>query len=166
MDRLDSSLNGQVGWRRVALIWLVLSPCAVGLGSSTWALHLLQHPGCEQLAGERFAQECEPRLGSGFLVVAVLAVLAAVPVAVLFAALQRWRAARKPDKPFHSWRRIAAVWCICAAALLGTFNDLLPHGGGTYRFVSQMVLLAGAVVFGLVDMRRRPVTRRFDPPRA
>jgi hypothetical protein len=39
VDRLDSRLNRQMGWRRVALIWLVFCLMAVGLGSSTWALN-------------------------------------------------------------------------------------------------------------------------------
>jgi hypothetical protein len=55
------------------------------------------------------------------------------------------------------------MWCICAAALLGIFNDLLPYGRGTYSLVAQLPLLAGAVVFWLVDHRRRPLTRRDSP---
>lgn len=160
MDRLDSWLNGQVGWRRIALIWLVVCPMAVVLGSSTWALNSLRHLGCQQLAGDRFIRECELRLGTGFLVVAALSVLAALPLAWLLAAWQVWWAARKPGRTSFSWCRIASAWCLSAALLLTTFADQQPYGRRTYYFVAQWVLIAGAVVFWLVDTRHQQLTRR------
>ena len=146
------------------LTWLWFCPLAVALGTSTWALNSLQHPGCEQLAGERFIAECEPRLGTGFLGVAALSVLAAVPFAVLVAVLHRWWAARRPGRAYISWCGVVAGWCLGVGLLLGNFDGQLPHGGRTYYFVVQWVLLAGAGVFGLTDARRRRPLR-IDPPR-
>lgn len=109
MDRLDLWLNGQVGWRRVAVTWLNFWPLAVGLGSLDRTFHAWRHPGCQQIAAERFIQECEPQLGAGFLVVAVLSVLAALPLAWLLAAWQVWRAA--PE----AWQTILFLvqGCLC-----------------------------------------------------
>lgn len=166
MDRLDSWLNGQVGWRRVALTWLVFCPMGVTFGSLTQASIALQHPGCEQLAGDRFIQKCEPRLGAGFLVVAALSVLAVVPFAVLLAVLQRRWARRNPGRPFLSWCRIAFVWCLSAAGLLSTFSDQQQYGSGTRQSLSLSagLLLVAAAVFFLLEMRRRRSTRT-DAPR-
>ena len=164
VDRLDSWLNDQVGWRRLAINWLILCPVAVALGSSTSSEISLRHPGCEQLAGQRFIQECEPRLGTGFLVVVVVSVLAAVPLAGLLAVWQRRRAARNPRRPFHSWSKIAAIWCLSTAPLLTTFADQQPYGRRTYYFVAGWVLIAGAVVFWLIETRRHQRLSRGNAP--
>ena len=164
MDRLDSWLNDQVGWRRLAITWVTLCPVAVALGSSTWSEISLRHRGCEQLAGQRFIQECEPRLGTGFLVVVVLSVLAAVPLAGLLAVWLRRRVARNPGRPFHSWSKIAAIWCLSAAPLLSTFADRQPHGRSTYYFIAGWALIAGAAVFWLLETRRYQRRSRGNAP--
>ena len=149
----------------MALAWLVLGPMAVTFGSLTQASIALHHPGCEQLAGDRFIQECEPRLGTGFLVVAVLSVVAVVPFALLFSVLQRRWAARNPGKAFLSWCRIAFVWCLSAAGLLDTFSEQQLYGSGSRQSLqlSAGVLLVAAAAFFLLEMRRRRSTRTAAP---
>jgi len=164
VDRLDSWLNDQVGWRQLAITWLVFCPVAVALGSSTWSEISLRHPGCEQLAGQRFIHECEPGLGTGFLVVVVLSVLAAVPLAALLAVWQRRRVARNRERSFHSWSKIAAIWCLSAAPLPSTFADQQPHGRHAYYFVAGWVLIAGAAVFWLLETRRYQRRSRRNAP--
>ncbi|MBO0831680.1 MAG: hypothetical protein J2P28_01835 [Actinobacteria bacterium] len=94
--------------------------------------------------------------------VAVLSVLAAVPVAALLALYQRWWATRSPGRLLLSWRKIAFLWCMSADALLFTVADQLPYGRRAYYFDAQWVLIAAAVVFFLMDARRQRLTRR-DP---
>jgi hypothetical protein len=120
-----------------------------------WGWFALQHPGCEQLSGAKFTQECEPRLGAGFLVVAAVSVVAAGPFAVLLAVVQRWWAARNPGKHFLSCCKIACLWCLSAAPLLDTFIDQVPSGRRNYYFDAELVLIAAAAVFFLADVRRR-----------
>ena len=160
MDRLDSWLNRQTGWRRAAVLWVVLCPLAVGLGSSLWP-------------------------GTAFGEVAALSVLATVPFAGLAAVAQlRWQA-RNPQKPQQSWRMCVAMWCLAGSVLLGTLTDRplgrpLPascepvvvsralsvacsqHPDHIHHVVwlVQLALLAGAVVFWLLAVRRSSKIRR------
>jgi len=157
VDRVDSWLNGQVGWHRVALTWLVLCPSAVAGGSLLRAFRSLGRPGCEQLGGARFAQECEPRLGAGFLAVAAISVLAAGPLAGLLAVYQRWWAGRNPGKPFFSWRRIGSIWCLMTALLLNNLFDRPPHNQALE--LSGWILIAASAAFLLLEMRHRRLTR-------
>jgi len=143
----------------MALAWLVVCPMAVTLCGLTQAFIALHHAGCEQLAGEEFIRQCEPRLGTGFLEVVALSVLAVVPFAVLLAVWQRRWAARKPGKPFFSWRSIGAIWCVSAGPLLSNFADQVPHAGRTSYFAAQLVLMAGAVGFAIAETRRRRLAR-------
>jgi len=126
VDRLDSWLHRQVGWRRAAVNWIMVCPLAVGLGRDIWP-------------------------GTAFPLVTVLSVLAAIPFAGLAAAAQlRWQA-RHPGVPHPSWRMCVAMWCMTGSLLIDT--SPLHHSPGVIWHV-QLALLAGAVVFWLLALRQ------------
>jgi hypothetical protein len=139
VDRVDAWLNGQVGWRRGALIWLLACLPCVDVGCGIWALFT---PGT---AG----------LGTGFLEVVGWSFLAAVPFAGLVAAAQRRRVARGSGMPFFSWRFIVSLLCIVSAVLPAELTDQQPYWHRIHREVGlwQMVLLLAAMVFLLLAVR-------------
>ena len=126
----------------------MVCPLAVGLGSSTW-------------------------LGTAFLDVAALSILAAIPFAVLAAAGQlKWQE-RNPGKPYPSWRMTVAMWCITASLLLGTLTDRsLPassqqpysHGIHQVVWIVESALLAGAFVFLVLATRQWSKVRNNGTP--
>ena len=140
MDRVDSWLNSQVGWRRAILIWLTVCPAAILAGCGVWALVT---PGA---AG----------LGTGFVEVVVCSVIAVVPFAWLATVVQRRRVARGLSMPFFSWRLSASVVSMTAAVLPGVLFDQQPYWHHIHRAVdlSQMVFLIAAVVLFLLAARR------------
>jgi hypothetical protein len=128
VDRLDSWLHRQVGWRRAAVNWVMVCPLAIGLGKDIWQ-------------------------GAAFVEVAALSVLAAIPFAGLAAAAQlRWQA-RHPGKPYPSWRMWAAMWCLTGSLLI----DVLARPGHRMPSAvwhAQMVLLGGTFVFWVLAVRQ------------
>jgi len=114
-----------VGWRRVAVLWVMVCPLA-GLGGIIWP-------------------------GTALLEVAALSVLVAGLAA---AAHRRWQT-RNPGKPYLSWRMCVAIWCTTAGVLLSSLTDQPFGGPspGVVWFM-QLALLGGAVVFWLLARRR------------
>jgi L-asparagine transporter-like permease len=155
VDRLDAWLNSQAGLLRVMLVWLLLCPLAVGLGTSSFDLFTLG----------------VPRPGIVFVLVAALSVVTAIPVAGLVVAAQRKRQelrrrqGQNSGPPLFSWRMGVAMWCVAAGVLLGTLIDQQPHGRGSALVIwlVQLALLAGAVVFWLLEVRRKQLSDGKTP---
>jgi hypothetical protein len=146
VDRLDSWLNSQVGWRRAVLIWLQLSIPLIGCGCSLWSLIT---PGV-------------PGLGLGFLEAVAWSVLAAALATGIVLAVEHSRATRHSDRPVLSWRFSAAMLCMTAQALLGELTNQQPYWPRIHRVVDivSMVLILGGLTFGIEAARRYRRLRR------
>ena len=128
------------------LIWLVLCPAAVVVGSGIWSLFIADVAG----------------LGPGFFEVAALSVLAAAPIACLAAAAQHRWAARNAGRAAFSWRICVGIWCLAAGTLLAILTDQQPYWHRIHRYVglSQMALfIAAAALLALAASRRRRLSR-------
>jgi hypothetical protein len=141
VDRLDSWLNSQVGWRFAVLAWLATWPAGVLLVSFSWSLGTGNVPG----------------LGLPSVEAVALSLPAAVPFAVLVIALRRWRTARHSNKPALLWRGFVGALFMMAAALLElSFTDLQSDRLHNHHVVwlVPLVLWLCALVF-LADAVRR-----------
>jgi hypothetical protein len=110
VDRLDSWLNGQVGWRRAVLVWMQLCPWAVQVGVPAWAFFT---PGT-------------PRFDLVLLEVLGWSVLAAALLTAAILALRGSIAARYSAKPMISVRLFLAALFMVAAYLLQLFIEGQP----------------------------------------
>jgi hypothetical protein len=131
MDQLDLWFDRQVGWRRSVLTWLQMSPAAVMLGCSAWAFLT---PGA---AGP----------GLSFLEVTACSLLAAIPLACVFAMVQCRRAALHGNRPVFSWCMYAGTLCIMTVVLLNLLTNQQPYWPHIHRvigLVSVPLALAGA----------------------
>jgi len=149
VDRLDTWLNAQRGWRRLLLMiatWygstLVLCRGVWGLSTSEFTL---------------------PTLDA--IVIAVIAVPGTVCIGLALAAnyARSTRNARrkKGQPPFFMWRMTVAQWLLSFALLTTVFIPLYSHHKTV--FALQMISLAG---FYLLILEIRRYTDRFTRPRA
>ena len=146
MDRLDTWLNRQRGWRLVMIHWVYLLPAVVALGLSSYG-------------------EFGPQISDGvpvLLAVAGCSAVAAAPFAAF--AMQLFRLRRQP----LSWRIAIGVMLAPCALILNVIETLRvvwsPH---THQVVwaGSMLLLTIGVVFLLIPAARKS-TLRDDAGRA
>jgi hypothetical protein len=152
VDRLDSWLNSQVGWRRAVLIWLQMSIPLIGCGCSLWALIT---PGV-------------PGLGLEFLAAVAWSALAAALATGIVLAVEHSRPTRHRDRPALAWWFSAATLCMTAQALLGELTNQQPYWPHIHRVVDivSMVLILAAVTFCIEGARRYRRLRRGVVPAA
>jgi hypothetical protein len=149
VDRLDTWLNAQRGWRRLLLMiatWyastLLLCCCAWMLSTSDFALPALDAT-----------------------VIAILAIPATICLGSAMAANYA-RGARNPRRkkgqpPFFMWRTAVGLWLIPFYVLIGFLSPFRAHHRTV--FVLEIILVGGYLL--LVAETRR-YTDRFTRPRA
>jgi hypothetical protein len=115
VDRFDTWLNAQRGWRRLALIGAALYAPTVTIGFCSW------------LGFELWAAEASPDPTLSALAICAI-VLLGVPVALGLGSVRELiyaREARNPRRkkalpPFLTWRNTALFWLMFATFLLAT----------------------------------------------
>ena len=139
VDRLDSWLNSQAGWRRAVLVWLQMWPPAIMFGCTFWSSTMTGAPGP----------------GLEFFGVVALSVLAAVPLAGAMVPVLRWRVARN-GRPVFSWCMYAGTLCMMAEVLLNELTDQQPYWHHIHRAVGlvSLALALGAAGFSFEAIRR------------
>jgi hypothetical protein len=147
VDRVDSWLNRQRGWRRGLLGWLHMYGLTIMVGSALWSLF---GPGT-------------PGLGLAFLRVTGWSALAAAPLTGLIAFLQGTRTGKRS---VFSWRVSAAALFFLSAAELNVLTDQQADWPRSHRAVGLVTLLLMAISFTFVLMAvsryRRHGTRLAD----
>jgi hypothetical protein len=125
VDRVDSWLNRQVGWRRAVLAWLKVCPVMIMVAVPVWYVGT---PGIQRPSLE-------------FAAVAPWFLLAAVPLAGVSVRLQRDRPIGPMERPVFSWCTYAATLCWMAFVLLNVLTDWAVRP--QYWRVSYVLLWAG-----------------------
>jgi hypothetical protein len=148
VDRFDTWLNAQRGWRRLLLMIATWYASTLLLCCSVW-----------MLSTSEFAL---PALDA--TVIAVLAIPATICLGSAMAANYARRARnprrKKGQPPFFMWRTAVGLWLIPLDLLIG-FGPLREHHRTV--FVLEMILVGGYLL--LVAETRR-YTDRFTRPRA
>ena len=149
MDRLDTWLNAQRGWRRLLLMIATWYGSTLAISYGIWGL-----------STSEFAV---PALD--IAVIAVLAIPGAVCIGSVLATIYA-RRARNPRRkkglpPFFMWRTTVGLWLLSSELLLGVFEPAprAPHVG----YLAD-VDLAGRL-FPARTERHRRYTDRFTRPR-
>ena len=153
MDRFDTWLNAQRGWRRLALIGAALYAPTFMVGFYTWL-------GFDLWAAGASGDPTWPALA--------LCVVLAAPVAVGLGSISAMiyaRQARNPGRkkgllPFLMWRTTALFWLMLATSLSATL--VADHGSSTttHRLLGGLQLLFAIALFALcVEILR--YSRRF-----
>jgi hypothetical protein len=157
VDRLDTWLNAQRGWRRLALTAAAGYAPLVMVGFYSWL--------CLGLwAREGFR---DPTLAA-LAVCAILAVPAAVGLssigAMLYARQARNPRRKKAPLPFLMWRMTALFWLMLVSSVSGTFATDQGSSTATHRDVGglELVFAIAVIAMFLETLRYR---RRFTRPR-
>lgn len=144
VDRLDSWLNRQTGWRRAVFIWLQMCPLAIMIANVII----------------EFTHALPPWPGLESLAVVACSLVGTVLLAGLFVLLHRSPAGRHLG-PVLSWRRGAALYLLMFASVF------IYSYAFWYVFV---IFLLGSVVLMIDDERRSrrpfgtsPVLRNREP---
>jgi hypothetical protein len=132
VDRLDSWLNRQIGWRQAVLMWVHLCPPAAMIGFGLWGL---LGPG-------------SPEPGLTFVKVGAVSVLAAVPVAVILVSARHVRVARIGGKPAFLWRASAALLLWSGALILNLAAEQLEGWSRFHHVIAVATLLLMIGAFG------------------
>ena len=148
MDRLDTWLNAQRGWRRLLVLIATCYGSTLVLSYGIWGL-----------STSEFAV---PALDT--VLIAVLAIPGAVCIGSVMAKIDARRARnprrKKGQPPFFMWRTTVGQWLLSSELLLGIFSPLYGH----HRWVIglMLILLCG---FFLLVLETRRYTDRFTRPR-
>lgn len=142
MDRLDTWLNAQRGWRRLLLIAVAGYAPTVMVGFYSW---LCLGP----WAGGTFRG---PTL-SAIAICAILAVPAAVGLSAVGAMLYA-RQARNPRRkqaspPFLMWRMAALFWLMFTSPLSATFAAYQGSSTASHRVLGGLQLISAVAVITL-----------------
>jgi hypothetical protein len=148
VDRLDTWLNAQRGWRRLLLMIATWYGSTLCLCCGVWGLST--------------SEFTLPTLDA--IVIAVLAIPGAVCIGLVmvanYARHTRSPRRKKGQPPFLMWRTTVGVWLLSFELLITVFMPL--HWRHKPVFVLAMILLAGYLLL-LVETRR--YTDRFTRPR-
>lgn len=148
MDRLDTWLNAQRGWRRLLLMIATWYASTLLLCSSVWMLST--------------SEFTLPTFDA--IVIAVLAIPGAVFIGLALAANYA-RHTRSPKRkkgqpPFLMWRTTVGLWLLTSELLITLF--IPHHGHHKSLFVLDMILLGGYLLL-MAETRR--YADRFTRPR-
>jgi len=150
VDRVDSWLNRQRGWRRVLLFWLHISIFTTTVGSALWSMFGSGTPG----------------LDIAFLHVVAWSALAAVPLTGLTVYLRHTRRVGTDDRRVFSWRASAGILLFLAAGELNILTDEQADWPRINRAIGlvSLLLIAASLTLGLMaaSRYRRHRTRLLD----
>jgi hypothetical protein len=148
VDRLDTWLNAQRGWRRLLLMIATWYGSALVLGRGVWGL-----------STSEFAL---PALDS--IVIAVLALPGAVCIgsvmAVIYARHTRSPKRKKGQPPFFMWRTTLGLWLLSFDLSITVF---LPTPGHHRSILVLAMVFLGGYLLLLLETRR--YMDRFTRPR-
>ncbi len=148
MDRLDTWLNAQRGWRRLPLMIATWYGSTLSLGCSVW-----------ELSTSEFTL---PVLDA--TVIAVLALPGAACIGSVLAANYARNALNPKRKkglpPFFMWRTTVGLWLITFDLSIGA---LIPHHGHHKAILALSMILVGGYFLLVVETHR--YTGRFTRPR-
>ena len=157
MDRLDTWLTSQRGWRLLLVRCVVSAP--VGLvGGAQWSSYLTVDPVTPQVRA--------------MVVRMALCTAASFLLAALTLLPPAWRgSSRRPDRPWPTWRLIVYIYTFFASLLVGAYEQVEPlswrwHNG--WVFPVQLALFgvsAVMLVWNAYELRRlrRPRDHRVSP---
>lgn len=131
MDWVDRWLNGQRGWRRLLLAWLVLAPLLLDYGL-LWSAH------------GNIGKRANVPTGSVLVHVAIIAV-AGIPLAAAVGWLDRWSRKSRPWAPGLSWRMIAALYVFAASMGADAYGMTRTLVWRNQHLPAKVLLLADAV---------------------
>jgi hypothetical protein len=136
MDRLDSWLNRQHGWRLALLLWIILLPAAaiIALGAWSWF-------------GAGTSDSRLVLLESGTCSLAAMALIAGLATA----------SPNRRTKPL-SWRAIVGVILVSSGAVLGSATDQLAGWPHLHRAIAGVMLAltaSGGVFFVTAWLHQR-----------
>lgn len=159
MDRFDTWLNTQRGWRRLALIAVAGYAPTVMVGFYSWLCLGLWAGGASQ-----------GRTLSAFAICAILAVPAAACLSAVGAMLYA-RQARNPRRkqalpPFLMWRMTALFSLMLASSLSATFVADQGSSTASHRVLAGLQLIFAVAVIALfvetLRYRRRFARARIE----
>jgi hypothetical protein len=136
VDRLDTWLNAQRGWRLVLVRCVVLAPFGL-VGGAMWSDEVTFDPATPQVRA--MVARMALCTAASFL----LAALTLLPPA--------WRSpARRPDRPWPTWRLIAYLYTFVAALLVAAYEQAEPETWGWHNHDRVLLLQLALVGVSLV----------------
>jgi hypothetical protein len=149
VDRLDTWLNAQRGWRRLLLMIATWYGSTLVLGCSVWDLSTSEFPLTILDA----------------VVIAVVALPGTVCIGLAqsanYARSTRNPKRKKGQPPFLMWRTAVGMWLLTFGLLITVFMP--PHWRHKPVFVLAVIFLGGYFLLVLETLR---YTHRFTQPRA
>ena len=157
MDRLDTWLNGQRGWRRLAIIGVSSYMPTVCLGFCLMGFRILA-----------FSSSLPPMPVAAIVAIAVLAIPAAVGFGSIMAVIYS-RRARNPKRkkglpPFFMWRQIALPWLLIPTLLNATLLNTQDRSTPDMRALALLQVISSVAIIALALETYR-YSRRFSRPR-
>jgi hypothetical protein len=150
VDRLDTSLNAQRGWRRLAIFGMA------------WYLPIFLIAFCVVV----FPGSPTPVLA--VVAIAILALPTAVGLGSIMAVVYSWRA-RNPRRkkglaPFFMWRQMALPWLLIPTLLNATLLSAQGRSTPDDRALALLQVISSIAIFALALETYR-YSRRFTRPR-
>jgi hypothetical protein len=150
VDRLDTWLSAQRGWRLLLVRCVALAPFGLGAGS-LWSNNVTFDPATPQV------RAVVARMGLCVVASLVLAALTLLP--------RSWRRpARRPDRTWPTWRLIAALYSFCAQFAVWACEQAEPlawRGHNSWVFPLQLAFLGGYFVMFVWNVRYLSRLRRL-----
>jgi hypothetical protein len=158
VDRLDTWLNGQRGWRRLAIIGVSSYMPAVCLGFCVMGFCILG-----------FSSSLPSMPVAAIGAIAILAIPAAVGFGSITAVIYS-RRARNPRRkkglpPFFMWRQIALPWLLIPTLLNATLLNTQDRSTPDLRALALLQVISSIAIIALAVETYR-YSRRFTRPRA
>ena len=157
MDRLDTWLNEQRGWRRLAIIGVSSYMPTVCLGFCVMGFFILG-----------FSSSLPPMPVAAIVAIAVLAIPAAVGLgsimAVIYSRRARNRKRKKGLPPFFMWRQIALPWLLIPTFLNAILLNTQDRSTPDVRALALLQVISSIAMIALALEIWR-YGRRFSRPR-
>jgi hypothetical protein len=158
MDRLDTWLNAQRGWRRLAIIGVSSYMPTVCLGFCVMVFCILG-----------FGSSWPPMPVAAIVALAVLAIPAAVgfgsTLAVIYSRRARNPKRKKGLPPFFMWRQIALPWLLIPTFLNAILLNTQDRSTPDVRALALLQVISSIAMLALALETWR-YGRRFTRPRA
>lgn len=151
VDRLDARLTAQHGWPLLLVRSVALAPFGLAAGS-LWSEQVTFDPATPQVRA--------------LIARVALCVLASFVLAALTFLPRRWRVpARRPDRPWPTWRLIAGLYSGFANLAVGAYQQAEPPAWGWHNngwiFLLQLTFIGLFGVMLLWNARYLGRLRRF-----